>query len=73
MQRKVRNPPLLLFIVFLKNSDDSTFSGDPGVKIRNASGGAHSLLNTTARRLRARSTASSSTTDGDEFSGLQGR
>jgi Rap guanine nucleotide exchange factor 2 len=53
-----------------QNSDDSTFSGGPNVKIRNASGGTHSILNSTARRLRARSTASSSTTDGDEFAGL---
>ncbi|KAI6233865.1 RasGEF domain-containing protein [Aphelenchoides fujianensis] len=51
-----------------KNSDGSTSSG---VKIRSASGNATSaMISATSRRLRGRSTASSSTTDGDEFAGL---
>uniref|UniRef100_A0AC34FF08 Rap guanine nucleotide exchange factor 2 n=1 Tax=Panagrolaimus sp. ES5 TaxID=591445 RepID=A0AC34FF08_9BILA len=49
-----------------KNSDDA---GTSAVKVRALSGNQTSISNV-ARRLRARSTASSSTTDGDDFSGL---
>jgi Rap guanine nucleotide exchange factor 2 len=49
-----------------KNSDDA---GTSTVKVRALSGNQTSI-NNVARRLRARSTASSSTTDGDDFSGL---
>ncbi|KAE9554687.1 hypothetical protein FO519_002097 [Halicephalobus sp. NKZ332] len=48
------------------NSDDA---GATTVKIRALSGNQASI-NSVARRLRARSTASSSTTEGDDFSGL---
>ncbi|KAI6189040.1 hypothetical protein M3Y98_00419400 [Aphelenchoides besseyi] len=52
-----------------KNSDDSNSSS--AIKIRNVSGNANSgMVSATARRLRGQSTASSSTTDGDEFTGL---
>uniref|UniRef100_A0A1I7SH56 WAPL domain-containing protein n=1 Tax=Bursaphelenchus xylophilus TaxID=6326 RepID=A0A1I7SH56_BURXY len=47
-----------------KNSDDSNSS----IRMRSHSNVQSSLLN--ARRFRGRSTASSSTTDGDEFAGL---
>ena len=50
----------------LQNSDDS---GQATVKIRTLSGN-QSSISSVARRLRARSTASSSTTEGDDFSGL---
>uniref|UniRef100_A0A914CBY5 Rap guanine nucleotide exchange factor n=1 Tax=Acrobeloides nanus TaxID=290746 RepID=A0A914CBY5_9BILA len=49
-----------------KHSDDQ---GTTTVKVRALSGN-QMALNSVTRRLRARSTASSSTTDGDDFSGL---
>lgn len=54
-------------MLILQNSDDG--GGPTTVKIRALSGNQASIGNV-ARRLRARSTASSSTTEGDDFSGL---
>lgn len=54
-------------IIFdFQNSDDSAAS----VRLRSQSGPQSAVLAHNLRRFRGRSTASSSTTDGDEFAGL---